>query len=108
MIWMNLTRPKRPTRPASTPTEGVIQMTDTERKYKAAFMALLEHYRHDVYEYDYYDYCHSCCPFRDEFDNGCPACVYEEYHDSDYDAYEIDEDKCREEIFNWYVEKAIG
>lgn len=81
-------------------------MTDTEKDYKAAFMALLKDYQHDVYEYDYYDYCHSCCPFRDEFNNGCPGHTL--YEEDGFVTSNFDFDKCHEEIFKWYVEKANG
>lgn len=86
-------------------------MTDTEKDYKAAFMALLENYQNDIGEFgdEANNYCTRCCPFASPpGERDCPACVYEEYHDSECDAYEIDEDKCREEIFKWYVEKANG
>lgn len=103
--WERPSRPKRPTRPASTP-ERVFEMTDTERRYKAAFMALLEDYQNDVCEYDSYDYCYNCCPSRSEFYNGCPGHTLSE--EDGFVTSDFDFDKCREAIFKWYVEKANG
>ena len=71
-------------------------MTDYAEKLKAAFMTLLANYQSDFNDATGYDtdndYCARCCPFgkRD-----CPV------HDDDDTA----EDKCREEIFNRYMEK---
>lgn len=88
-------------------------MTDTEKKFKVAFMILLEHYQtniSDALEWDEANnFCTRYCPFASApGERDCPALVCEEYYNSDYDAYEVDKDKCREEIFKWYVEKANG
>ena len=80
-------------------------MTEAE-KYKAAFRALLRKYQNDI-DVEFGDeannFCTRCCPFASAPDKkDCPAVICEEYHDSDYDEFDIDEDKCAEEIFKFY------
>lgn len=91
-------RPKRPTRPASTPY--------TNGQLKAAFFALMDDSKNNIdqaSEYDTIDnYCARYCPVAEGFgsDFRCPAQIRED-EEGDYD---IDENKCREEILKWYVE----
>lgn len=68
-------------------------MTDTERKYKAAFMDLLASYADDVNELTetQASYCSDCCPLI------C-NCPFNHDPEQDYD--------CAEEIFKWYVENS--
>ena len=81
-------------------------MTNTERKYKKAFMALLEDYRGDVWERAVHNYCHGACPFMDMFDIGCPGRV--QGHECGIAFADYNYNRCREAIFKWYVEKANG
>lgn len=71
-------------------------------KIKSAFMTLLADFKADIGDYSEFGYCYTSCPFRN--DDACPAIVYEEYSDCEYDECEIDEKKCREAIFNYYLE----
>ena len=85
-------------------------MTDNEKKFKAAFMALLDDYQNgigDATEHDIANnYCNRYCPFARGGKDYCPAMVSEEYFDCEQDEYHTNEDKCRESIFNWYLERS--
>lgn len=78
-------------------------MTDKE-KYKAAFMKLLDDYQFDIdvsIEHDLgNNYCYRYCPFWEAYRNGaCPARIQDNEED-----YITNDDKCRDAIFNWYLE----
>ncbi len=66
-------------------------MTSTEKKYKAAFMDLLQQYAEDVIEFseNSRSYCGDSCPI-------IGACPFRNKANFD----------CYEEIFKWYVENS--
>lgn len=86
-------------KPVPTPTVN-------ERRLKAAFLKLLEDYRHAVNESDDYCYCYGDCPFREHRENyKCPG-AYRKGNDAVGYFFGIDTDKCREAILDWYMNDA--
>ena len=69
-------------------------MTDTEKKYKAAFMSLLSDYASNIVDSVYIDSFCQVCPLQKHQWGGCSLGL------EDKDA----PDTCREQIFNCYVE----
>lgn len=68
-------------------------MTDTEKKFKAAFMLLLGDYDSNIRDLIYRESFCDVCPLHDP-QNDCIVGILSD----------DDSDSCREHIFNWYLE----
>lgn len=71
-------------------------MTDTEKKYKAAFMSLLSDYASNIVDLIYRESFCDVCPLHKYQWGGCSLGL----EDKD------DPDTCREQIFKCYTENA--
>lgn len=71
-------------------------MTNTEKKFKAAFMTLLSDYASNIVDLIY----------RESFCDVCPLQKHQ-WGDCSLDLKDKDDpDACREQIFKWYVEES--
>lgn len=85
---------------------------DNERRYKAAFMALLKDYEYDLSDFCGRTYCQTSCPYRKTRRSVFSTCKLgflgedetpvEDYDDTPEETF----DTCAEAIFNWYMENA--
>ena len=77
-------------------------MTDNEKKFKAAFMALLDDFEAGCFGYNG-GFCEEWCPFKHKGER-CP--FPDESFAEDYTSEwkPLSKQNCGEKIFNWYLE----